>query len=303
MIIPAYLKERLFQYGIDSVLCIFFFIVTALCNFVMPPYARFFVEQDPTLSYPYDSGFAGGEEIPDSLIIPLAIPIPLFIIIVWIVFWKYFMKLQVKDRRILDIFLAILAFLEAVAMTLALTTFLKNWVARKRPNFYAMCNYQGYREALATGNFTYYLQHTTPGAVGNMANCWENSTSILHDSQYSFPSGHSSSIFCSLVFIGALMMVTLRNYSSKHVMIKGVLLAIFLWSSAIIAGTRPRDYWHNFDDVIGGMIIGVAMAVLSFYLNYIMHPFEYIDPSTDGHENRQDSIGDNYKEADTVVMT
>jgi len=303
--IPTYLVARLVQYGVDLLICTFFFSVTGLCQFLMPPFARFFVEQDPTLSYPYEKGFESGEAIPNTLIILLAIPIPLFLVIAWVVFWKYFMKLEVKDSRILDLFLAILAFLEAVSMNLALTTFLKNFVSRKRPNFFAMCNYQGYRDALATRNFTYYLQHTTFGVPGNMDNCFENDTAILRDSQYSFPSGHSSSIFCALVFIGLLMTVTLRSFTSKHIMLKGIILALFIWTAAVIAGTRPRDYWHNFDDILGGMIIGISMAVVSFYLNYIMHPYEYIDPS-DGHDSGSETgvneSGD-YRDADTITDT
>jgi len=272
----------------------------------MPPFQRFFVEQDPTLSFPYEKGFDRGEAIPNTLIILLAIPIPLVLIISWIVFWKFCIKLEVKDSRVLDIFLAILAFLEAVSMNLALTTFLKNFVSRKRPNFFAMCNYQGYRDALATRNFTIYLQNTTFGVPGDMAKCLEPDISLIRDSQYSFPSGHSSSIFCALVFIGLLMTVTLRNFTTKHIMLKGITLALFVWTAAIIAGTRPRDYWHNFDDILGGMIIGLSMAVVSFYLNYIMHPNEYIDPTgpehggESGSETGVNESGD-YRDADTLT--
>jgi membrane-associated phospholipid phosphatase len=273
-------KERLVQYGVDTLICVVFFSISALCQYVMPPFDRFFVERDPTLSFPYEKDLAHGETIPNWLIIIISLPVPLFLIVSWILFWKYFIKLQVKDSRILDWFLGILAFLEAVAMNLALTTFLKNFIGRKRPNFFAMCNYQGYRDALLTGNYTYYHSHTIDGSRGDLSNCLEDDIGILRDSQYSFPSGHASSIFCALVFLGLLMTITLRNYTTRHVMIKGIFLATYIWTACIIAGTRPRDYWHNFDDILAGAMVGTAMAFTSFYLNYIMHPHEYIDPSS-----------------------
>jgi len=181
------------------------------------------------------------------------------------------MKLDttVDDARVVDPILGILAFIEAMVMTIALTEFMKNFVGRKRPNFFAMCNYRGYRNALQSGNFASYNNLTTYGAIGNMQYCLETDPAILADSQYSFPSGHSSSSFCALVFCGLVGMNTLWHWSRRHNMIKGILVCIFIWSSAIIAGTRPRDYWHNFDDILAGTAIGAVMAIFVFYLNYI----------------------------------
>ena len=39
----------------------------------------------------------------------------------------------------------------------------KTFCGRKRPNFFALCNYKGYKTALATGNFTYYNSVTVAG--------------------------------------------------------------------------------------------------------------------------------------------
>jgi len=181
------------------------------------------------------------------------------------------MKLQPVpyDSRVLDPILGILAFIESMAMTIAFTEFLKNFVGRKRPNFFAMCNYRGYRDAVTSGNFTSYNTLTTYGALGNMENCLETDPSILADSQYSFPSGHSSSSFCALVFCALVAMNTLKHWSRRHNMLKGIMVCLFIWSAAVIAGTRPRDYWHNFDDILAGAVIGTVMAVFVFYLNYI----------------------------------
>jgi len=198
----------------------------------------------------------------------LVVPLPIVIMVIWLAVWKYAVRLAPTDSRNLDILLSVLGFVEAMAMTFSLTEFIKSYVGRKRPNFFAMCNYQGYRNALETNNFTNYNLNTTPGLPGDLSNCWETDISIIRDSQYSFPSGHSASAFCALVFCGLVLTNSLHDWSKKHNMIKGLVMCCFVWSAVMVAGTRPRDYWHNFDDILGGAAIGATMAILSFYLNY-----------------------------------
>jgi len=256
-------------YWIDLIVTIFFALVALLCHFAMTPHARFFTEKDPNLSFPYEVAW-GVQEIPNLLIIILVVPIPIILLLSWYFFWKIVMKLKPEDHRVLDPILGIFAFIQAMVMTFALTEFTKNFVGRKRPNFFAMCNYMGYRDALASGNFTQYNLDTVLGQVGSMENCYETDPSILSDSQYSFPSGHSSSAFCALIFCGLVGMNTLVHWSRKHNMTKAVLVGICIWSAAIIASTRPRDYWHNFDDVLAGAAIGTVMAMFVFYLNFVL---------------------------------
>jgi len=266
MVCHKFIVHRAKLYGIDFLVVLFFGLVTALCHFLMDPYDRFFMERDPFLSYPYLVTF-GEQEIPNSLVVILVIPVPITLLLLWVFFWRFVVKLS-PDMRIMDPILALLAFLEAMVMTIAITEFLKNFVGRKRPNFFAMCNYYGYRDALSTGNFTLYNSLTVAGRPGNLYNCYEKDVSITDDSQYSFPSGHSSTSFCALVYCGMLGMITLHHWTNRHHMLKALLVCFFIWVAAIIAGTRPRDYWHNFDDILAGSIIGTVMALLVVYLNY-----------------------------------
>uniref|UniRef100_A0A6B2LC74 Phosphatidic acid phosphatase type 2/haloperoxidase domain-containing protein n=1 Tax=Arcella intermedia TaxID=1963864 RepID=A0A6B2LC74_9EUKA len=255
------------MYWVDFIVLLFFGMIAVICHFAMTPYDRFFVEQDPTLSYPYRV-LPGDQAIPNVLIIILVIPVPLVILLIWVLVFRYCVKLKPGDRRIIDPVLVILAFLEAMAITIAITEFMKNFVGRKRPNFFAMCNYQGYRDALESNDLTAYLNVTVFGRPGNLSNCRELTTSILQDSQYSFPSGHSSSSFCALTFTAMYFMETLHHCFSKHQMTKGLVGICFIWAAAVIAGTRPRDYWHNFDDILSGSVIGLMVGAHIFYLNY-----------------------------------
>jgi hypothetical protein len=37
---------------------------------------------------------------------------------------------------------------------------------------------------------------------------------------------------------------------------KAVVLFAFLGVACYVAGTRTKDYWHNFDDIVAGALIG-----------------------------------------------
>jgi len=143
-----------------------------------------------------------------------------------------------------------------------------------------MCDYKGYGTAMTNNNFTLYNSLTVPGLPGDTSECMN--IPLTTDAQYSFPSGHSSSSFCALVFCSLVMMFTLHTWTRKHNMIKGALVCVFIWSSAIIAGTRPRDYWHNFDDILAGAAIGSGMAIIAFYLNYVSKMPETTDKEDEG---------------------
>ena len=76
-------------------------------------------------------------------------------------------------RPQLSVVAAVLVMAEALLLALLVTEFLKLFVGRKRPSFFAMCDYQGYRSALAQDNFTAYLALTAPGRPGNLTLCRE----------------------------------------------------------------------------------------------------------------------------------
>jgi hypothetical protein len=41
-------------------------------------------------------------------------------------------------------------------------------------------------------------------------------------------------------------------------MAKGLLAMLYFFTASLVSSTRPRDYWHNFDDILAGAIIGYA---------------------------------------------
>jgi len=171
-----------------------------------------------------------------------------------------------------NLLLPFLIFLESWGFTALVIQAVKIFVGRKRPNFYAMCNYKGYRDALSSGNFTSYYEQTVPGAQGDMMYCLETDVSTLNESQFSFPSGHSGEMFggLTILFLLWIASVPVKNDSRKiwqFRLWRIVPMIIFLGASVVVACTRTRDYWHNFDDIVGGGLIGIGVAYFTFYGN------------------------------------
>eukprot|EP01125_Pyxidicula_operculata_P013620 TRINITY_DN4518_c0_g1_i1.p1 TRINITY_DN4518_c0_g1~~TRINITY_DN4518_c0_g1_i1.p1 ORF type:complete len:201 (-),score=22.45 TRINITY_DN4518_c0_g1_i1:423-1025(-) len=170
-------KERIKRHIIDILILGVLVVFFILSHEVYEPYNRFFVERDPTLSYPYE---IGSEEAVSSVLAGiLAIPVPMFLIFLLQIFARFALKVRTIDTRVLDFIHVQLAFLHAIGMAQVIVEFLKGFVGRKRPNFFAMCNYYGYRDALAAmklnpDNMTHpYWSLTVPGKIGNISNCYE----------------------------------------------------------------------------------------------------------------------------------
>jgi len=249
-------------------------LVAVLSHFVYQKYPRnrFFIEQDPSLSYPVEKGWSNGEEIPLVLVVILAVPTAMVLLFLFqLLAKKLFQELNLKASELhpkaLHPFTLQLAFIEALGMTLAATEFFKAFAGRKRPNFFALCNYKGYLEAITTNNFTAYLDATTAGTPGDIAYCLASEKDIL-EAQFSFPSGHASTIWCGMTFVAIYTLYIFHHYSPRNGMSKGILVLLFATTACLVSVTRTRDYWHNFDDILSGGLIGFASAVLAFALNY-----------------------------------
>jgi len=250
--------------------------IAAIINFKAKPFGRFFVERDPTLSYPY----IADQSVPISFLVIISYVIPTIIIIGTQILFRL-----TKDRskEVIDHPCSAytehplhphVGMIEALGLTLFITFILKNFVGRLRPNFFAYCNYKGYRNALMSGNFTSYNNITQAGVIGSIEFCLETSLANINDSQSSFPSGHSSLSFAGLTFLSFYLFhvaphhFNTRNHTIRLLAIKIAILLILFISAAFVAGSRTRDYWHNFDDILAGAVLGFGSAVFSFWANH-----------------------------------
>jgi len=258
-------KASFQNYWIDLFLTLVLIGVWVVIHLVYTPVPRFFVERDSELSYPYEPK----EDVSDTSLILISVVAPFVIIYICQIIFKFALKADVKEKRGLDFLLSGVSFLSAQAMTFIFSDLLKSFVGRKRPNFFAYCNYKGYRDALASGNFTAYIASTTPGVPGSMNYCLETDQSLLSDSGTSFPSLHASACFCGLLYAGFFIVYLFSiTYKKQQSTIKLTIVSFFWSVAAIIAATRPLQYWHFFDDIVCGACIGAFFAALVFSLSY-----------------------------------
>jgi len=253
---------------LDALLGLIIFGLVGVVHFAIPVYPRVFFEQDLTLAYPH---YPGPLESISSLLLFLlcAIPVILYLIILStmkIFFARRFRKRSIAANKIMDIPLAVIVILEVFALTLLGTELFKAFAGRLRPSFFAYCNYAGYRDAMAANDFTEYFNNTKFGALGNISKCRD--TSDLRNAITAFPSGHSSVSMASFVVIGLLTLQLQQAWSQKHRILQAILVLVFAVAAGLIASTRTRDYWHSYEDVVAGALLGGVVAVFVFNVNY-----------------------------------
>lgn len=151
-----------------------------------------------------------------------------------------------------------LASLSAIFATIAasemVTQTLKAIVARRRPNFYALCGFDAATK-MCTG---------TP--------FWRC------EAQHSFPSGHSSLTVCAATFLSLFWVSHILRRPRWS--INGKRLAIVctitpLYGLALhVASTRLVDKFHHYDDVLAGCLLGVLVPTVTFHLFFppLWHP-------------------------------
>lgn len=122
---------------------------------------------------------------------------------------------------------------------------LKYYVLRRRPNFYALCDWD---EAA--------LQ------------CRAAPKKIL-EAQLSFPSGHSSISWCGMTFLVLVLLGRLQLSNPGRPWWKQWavwLTCLVPWSwSAYVATSRIVDMWHHTSDVVAGTMLGVLCGSVSYH--------------------------------------
>jgi len=233
-----------------TVLC-----VCGIMGLLLPPHERIFFENDPSLSFPKKH-----QSVPAWMLI-------IFVITAPIITWLMFLLLRHVQATRLDLtisfFRSIVFYLQVVALTAFFTEFLKSFCGRQRPNFFAMCDYKGYRDAIL-GNaeaMKAYLNETTKGSQGDLKYCRATSSDIKA-SQSSFPSGHSSSAFAAMTFV-SLFYRNVLDFSRGCIW-KAIIVVIPMIVACLLAESRTRDYYHNFSDVTGGAVIGIVCTWFLF---------------------------------------
>ena len=160
----------------------------------------------------------------------------------------------------LSICTLISAFSMAVGISEGTTVMIKQWVQRRRPNFYHLCGFS-----------TRTLE------------CTATPPEIVVEAQLSFPSGHSSLISCGMTFLSMYLhhpyapaatgMVS--SSTTATATISNTTAASFFWKTLcpfffalFVASSRVVDYWHHPSDIIAGLLLGSVSSFLTFRFWY-----------------------------------
>jgi len=262
----GFIDLRNFRYHwIDSLMAVVLWLIGGTVQYIGKPFHRFFTERDPTMSYPYVTAV----QVPTWLLFTLAWIVPATVILIaqYLLFRRFGAK--VRAFKVAKFFLAQMVLFQALGLTLFLTSLSKVFFGRQRPNFYAFCNYKGYREAVETGNYESYLSKTIAGEPGDISFC-EASEGEINESMFSHPSGHASLSFCGLGFLSLFLLQMLLSHkpTKRHHLWKAMVFTVPMFIAVIVAATRTRDYWHNYDDTVMGGLLGFGCASLMFSINY-----------------------------------
>ncbi|KAA8529104.1 hypothetical protein F0562_034097 [Nyssa sinensis] len=213
-----------------------------ILNFI-EPFHRFVGPGMMTdLKYPLKSN-----TIPFWAVPVIAILLPLPVIVMY-----YFIR-----RDVYDLHHAILGLLFSVLITGVLTDAIKDAVGRPRPDFFWRCFPDG------KGVFDPVTMNVKCTGL----------KSVIKEGHKSFPSGHTSWSFAGLGFLAWYLSGKVRVFDRRGHVAKLCIVFLPLLIAALVGVSRVDDYWHHWQDVFAGGLLGIAVASFC-YLQFFPPPYD-----------------------------
>ncbi|KAF8025214.1 hypothetical protein BT93_F2147 [Corymbia citriodora subsp. variegata] len=234
---------------------------------VIEPFHRFVGEDMMTdMKYPLK-----GNTVPFWAVPILAIVFPFIIFLVY-----YFTRKDVYDFHH-----AILGLLFSILLTAVITDAIKDAVGRPRPDFFWRCFPDG------KGDFDPITKDVICHGV----------KAVIKEGYKSFPSGHSSWSFAGLSYLSWYLAGKIRAFDSRGHVAKLCIILFPLLLAALVAISRVDDYWHHWQDVFAGALIGSIIAAFC-YLQFFPYPndtngwaphsfFQMMEERNRGHSSAQ----------------
>jgi len=133
--------------------------------------------------------------------------------------------------------------LSSIGLAFALICIVKVNVGRLRPDFLARCLPV---DGVCTG-----------------------AADVITEGRKSFPSGHSALAFSGLAFVSLVLAARLVQASPRAGALWKLCVASLPWLLALhLALSRVADYWHHWEDVLVGSLIGHVAAYVAFRLRF-----------------------------------
>lgn len=226
----------------DVILCIIL-IGGNVAVYFFKPFERQFTINDVTISHPY----AHHQRVNDTQLLVYSLIIPLSAII-------FFSVLEVPRHRLYVLYVSVLGLFLSFSCNMLITSYLKNWISRCRPDFLERCVP---REGLSRD-----VLYTAREA------CTTDNWDLLYEGYRSTPSGHSSESFAGLGYLYLWLSGQLLTENPSVGSWRKVLAFTPVMGAAVIACSRTQDYRHHFSDVVLGGIIGSFVAWWAYRRNF-----------------------------------
>jgi len=202
----------------------------------LPPFMRDIGPQlnDPTIAYPHTK--ADAQQYPTWLLFRLSIWLPLLLVTL--------IGMTASSTRRTQLLAELwLGLAGSITFAFAFICTVKAAVGRLRPDFLARCAPVG---GLCTG-----------------------AADVILEGRRSFPSGHSALSFAGLGFVSLVIGGRLARRTPWAGSIwKGCAVALPWLLALHIALSRLQDYWHHWQDIAVGTLIGHVAALGSYRLRF-----------------------------------
>eukprot|EP01053_Blabericola_migrator_P012501 Blabericola_migrator_1__12500@NODE_790_length_6495_cov_70_128034_g559_i0_p3_GENE_NODE_790_length_6495_cov_70_128034_g559_i0NODE_790_length_6495_cov_70_128034_g559_i0_p3_ORF_typecomplete_len352_score28_63PAP2/PF01569_21/2_1e03PAP2/PF01569_21/1_3e26PAP2_3/PF14378_6/2_1e06DUF2456/PF10445_9/1_5e03DUF2456/PF10445_9/7_2e02DUF2456/PF10445_9/0_18Shisa/PF13908_6/4e02Shisa/PF13908_6/0_67Mid2/PF04478_12/1_8e04Mid2/PF04478_12/10Mid2/PF04478_12/50Tetraspanin/PF00335_20/0_8Tetraspanin/PF00335_20/1_6e02FUSC/PF len=271
---------------INEVVCRLVIVAIGLIfQYAMDPFVRDVQGKDwPDYAYPYKSTQMFSES--RATIILVVVTLGMYIISVSVLCFggRWTLELVLEEFILFFLGVSLSAALDYMACTI-----IKKMYGRLRPDYLSRCFGNNDPSVWMTANgFADYNSIPEIPVCNDKAGSFGLSESDMKDARMSFPSAHSSLSFAIIGFVALWQYSKLclfQDWGAWRLTIPAGLLTLCV----AIATSRTSDYRHHPSDVIGGIIIGLVIAVISFcfYFPINMKPIATCIYEQHAEENKE----------------
>ncbi|KAL2518989.1 putative lipid phosphate phosphatase 3 [Abeliophyllum distichum] len=216
-------------------------LVIEIILYIIHPFYRFVGEDMMTdLKYPMKDNTVPVWSVP---LYAILLPVSIFILF------------YIRRSDVYDLHHSILGLLFAVLITAVLTDAIKDAVGRPRPDFFWRCFPDGNDEYDRWGNVVCH-----------------GKKSDIKEGHKSFPSGHTSWSFAGLGFLSLYLSGKIKAFDRRGHVAKLCITFLPILAACLVGVSRVDDYWHHWQDVFAGGLLGLVVATLC-YLQFFPPPY------------------------------
>ncbi|XP_027188936.1 lipid phosphate phosphatase 1-like isoform X2 [Cicer arietinum] len=158
-----------------------------------------------------------------------------------------FICFYLRRRDVYDLHHSVLGLLFAVLITGVLTDSIKDAVGRPRPDFFWRCFPDGVAVYDKLGGVVCHGE-----------------ASDIKEGHKSFPSGHTSWSFAGLGFLSLYLCGKIKVFDRKGHIAKLCIVFFPLLLACLVGISRVDDYWHHWQDVFAGGLLGLVVATFCY---------------------------------------